>query len=173
MIIFNRKDIGSVPAGPRCECSFIKLSCIGLFQKISTTPLWTTLNWVLKNFGISKNGSSSFCRIPNLAGSKSWRIPEFCSTLNGCRGIPVKIQKILGKFMDFQSCSPSTFYRIFNVVHEGVRIFSWIARWLLNPCGRYMNWYVISMQPTTTGLICQRQFESGGIVFSNFLLLSL
>ena len=49
----------------------------GLFQKISTTPLWTTLNWVIKTFRISKNDSSSFCRIPNLTGSKSWGIPEF------------------------------------------------------------------------------------------------
>ena len=48
--------------------------------------------------------SSSFCRIPNLADSKSKGIPEFCKILNGFRGIPVKIHKILGKFMDFQSC---------------------------------------------------------------------
>ena len=35
--------------------------CNGLFQKISTTPPppWTTLNWVPKNFRISKKGSSS------------------------------------------------------------------------------------------------------------------
>ena len=76
----------------------------GLFQKISTTPLWTTLNWVPKTFRISKNDSSSFCRIPNLSDSKSLGIPEFCNILNGFRGIPVKIHKILGKFMDLKSC---------------------------------------------------------------------
>ena len=39
--------------------------------------------------------------------------------LNDFRGIPVKLHKILGKFMDFQSCSLSIFYRISNVVHVG------------------------------------------------------
>ena len=80
------------------------LTNIGLFQKISTLPLWTTLNWVLTNFRISKNDNSSFCRIPNVADSKYW-------------GIPVKIHKILEKFMDFQSTSLSIFYRISNVVN--------------------------------------------------------
>ena len=103
---------------------------IGLFQKVSTTSPWTTLNWVLKIFRISKSDSSSFCRIPNLAGCKSWGIPEFCNTLNGFRGIPVKIDKISVKFRDFQSYSPSIFYRISNVVHwggGGGGIFSCIA----------------------------------------------
>ena len=58
-------------------------------------------NWVLKNFRISKNDSSSFCRISNLADSKSWGIPEFCNTLNGFRGIPVKIHKIWRKIYGF------------------------------------------------------------------------
>ena len=35
------------------------------------TPLWTTLNWVPKNFRISKKNSCSFCRIPEPANSKS------------------------------------------------------------------------------------------------------
>ena len=83
-------------------------------------PLWTTPNWVLKNFRISKNDSSSFCRIPNLSDSKFYGIPEYCKILNGFRGIRVKIHKILGKFMDFQSCSTSILYRISNVVHGGV-----------------------------------------------------
>ena len=42
------------------------------------TLLWTTLNWVLTNFRISKGYSSRFCRIPYLVDSKSWGIPEFC-----------------------------------------------------------------------------------------------
>ena len=90
---------------------------IGLFQKISTPPLWTTLNWVLKYFRISKNDSSRFCRIPNLADSKYWEIPEFYKTFNDFRRIPVKIHKIWGKFMDFQSSLLSIFDRIPNVVH--------------------------------------------------------
>ena len=98
--------------------------CTGLFPKISTTRLRTTLNWVLKNFRISNNDSNSFCRIPNLAGSKSWGIQEFCNALTGFRGIPVKIHKIWRKFKDFQSCSLSIFYRISYVVHGGVWIFS-------------------------------------------------
>ena len=38
-------------------------------------------------------------------------------TLNGFPGIPVKIYKILGKFMDFQSHSLGNSYRISNVFH--------------------------------------------------------
>ena len=55
----------------------------GLFQKIPTPPSspWTTLNWVPKNFEISKKDSSSLCRIPNPANSNSWGIPEFCKIL--------------------------------------------------------------------------------------------
>ena len=44
----------------------------------------------------------------------------------GFPGIPVKIYKIWGKFMDFQSYSLSISYRISNVVHGGVWIFSGI-----------------------------------------------
>ena len=40
-------------------------------------PPWTTLNWVPKNFRISKNDNCSLCRIPEPADSKSWGIPEF------------------------------------------------------------------------------------------------
>ena len=68
----------------------------GLFQKISTHLLWTILNWVPKNFRISKKGTSILCRIPNPADSKSWEIPEFWKILNGFAGIPIKIHKILG-----------------------------------------------------------------------------
>ena len=32
-------------------------------------PLWTTLNWLPKNFRISKKDSNSLCRIPNPADS--------------------------------------------------------------------------------------------------------
>ena len=104
--------------------TFHNLYCIGLSQKISTHHLWTTLNWVPKNFRISKRDSNSLCRIPNTADSKSWVIPEFCEILNGFARIPIKIHKILGKFMEFQSGSPSTYCRIFSVVHgTGVDIF--------------------------------------------------
>ena len=34
------------------------------------TPLWTTLNWVPKNFSISKKNSSSLRMIPNPRDSK-------------------------------------------------------------------------------------------------------
>ena len=54
------------------------------------SPLWTTLIWL----------------------SNSWGIPQFCKILNGFPGIPVKIDKIFGKFMEFQSGSPSIYYRI-------------------------------------------------------------
>ena len=72
--------------------------------------------------------SSSLCRIPNPADSNSWGIPEFCKILNGFSGIPVKIHKILEKFIEFQSGSPSIDYKISNVVHGGRGwIFSGIA----------------------------------------------
>ena len=74
---------------------------------------------ISKDFRISKNDNSSFCRIPNVADSKYWGIPEFCKTLNDFRGIPVKNSQNLGKFMDFQSTLLSIFYRISNVVHGG------------------------------------------------------
>ena len=47
----------------------------------------------------------------------------------GFPGIPVKIHKILGKLMEFQSGSPSLHYRISNVVHGGVWIFSEIVHY--------------------------------------------
>ena len=62
----------------------------GLFQKISTHTLWTTPNWVPKNFRISKKHSRSLRRIPNPADSNSWGIPEFCKILKGFAGISVK-----------------------------------------------------------------------------------
>ena len=89
---------------------------IGLFQKISTHPLWTALIWLPKYFWISKKDSSSLCRIPNPADSESLGIPEFCKILNSFPGIPVKGHKILEKFTEFQSGSPSIYYRISNVV---------------------------------------------------------
>ena len=42
-----------------------------------------------------------FCRIPNLADSRYWGIPEFCKVFNDFRGIPVKIHKILGEIHGF------------------------------------------------------------------------
>ena len=82
-------------------------------------PADTTLNQVPRNFRISKKDNSSLYRIPNPAESKSLGIPEFYKILNGFAGIPIKIHKILGKFMEFQSSSPSIYYRISNVVHGG------------------------------------------------------
>ena len=91
---------------------------MGYSRKYPPPLLWMTLNWVHKNFRISKNDSSRFCRILNLADSKYWGIPEFCKTFkNDFHGIPVKIHKILRKFIDFQSSLLSIFYRISNVVH--------------------------------------------------------
>ena len=84
---------------------------------IPPPPPWTTLNWVPKNFRISKKDSSSLCRIPNSADSNSWRISKFSKIMNGFPGIPVKTHKILGKFMRFLSGSPSIYYRISNVLH--------------------------------------------------------
>ena len=110
---------------------FIKLLHNGLFQKISP-PLWTTLNWVPKTFRISKKYNRSLCRIPNPADSKSWGIPEFRKTLNGFSGIPVKINKILEIFMEFQSDSPSIYYRISNVVHWGYVDIFWNSPVLTN-----------------------------------------
>ena len=69
----------------------------GLFHKISTPPpppQWTTVNWVPKNFRISKKDNCSFCKIPEPPDSKSWGFQNFCKTLNGFLGIPVKIYKI-------------------------------------------------------------------------------
>ena len=82
------------------------------------TPLWTTLNWVPKNFRISKKDSSSLCRIPNPADSNFWGIPEFCKILKGFAGIPIKIHKILEKLVEFQSGSLSICYKIINVVQD-------------------------------------------------------
>ena len=83
-----------------------------------------TLNWVFKTFRICKNESSSF---PNHADSTYRGIPEFFITLNDVSGIPFKIHKILEKFVDFQACSLSIFYRISNVVHGE---FSEIAQYI-------------------------------------------
>ena len=54
---------------------------------------------------------------------------NFAKNLNGFPGIPVKIYKLLGEFVDFQSYSLSISYKISNVVHRGgVSIFSGIAQ---------------------------------------------
>ena len=55
---------------------------------------------VPKNFRISKKDSSSLCRIPNPADTKSWGIPEIFKILNGFPGIPAKIHKISRKFRE-------------------------------------------------------------------------
>ena len=123
--------------GQCAESSYLKLKFNGLFQKISPPPpptprrrLWTTLNWIPKNFRISKKDSGSLRRIPNPDGWNSWGIPEFCKILNGFPRIPVKIHRILGKFMEFQSGSPSIYYRIPVSSIGGVWIFSGIAQWI-------------------------------------------
>ena len=65
------------------------------------------MNGVPKNFRISKNCNDSLCRIPYPADSKSWGIPEFRKILNGFPGIPVKIDKMLGIFMDSIQADPA------------------------------------------------------------------
>ena len=45
-------------------------------------PLWTTLNWVSRNFRISKKDSGSLWRIRDPADSNSLGITEFCKFLN-------------------------------------------------------------------------------------------
>ena len=101
------------------------------FKSFTRTTIIIPVHCVPKKLRISKKDNSSFCRIPNPADSKSWGIQEFCKTLNDFPGIPVKIHKSLGKFMDFQSGSPSNNYEISNVV-DGVfvRILSGIAQWI-------------------------------------------
>ena len=53
------------------------------------------------------------CWLKFLGNSRFWKI------LNGFPRIPVKIHKILGKFMEFPSGSPSIYYRISSVVRGG------------------------------------------------------
>ena len=100
---------------------------IGLFQKISTAP---PMNGVPKRFRISKKCNGSLCKIPYPANSKSWGILEFRKNLNGIPGIPAK----LTKFWEYSSTHVrlSINYRISNVVHGGMRIFSGIAQYILN-----------------------------------------
>ena len=95
-----------------------------------------------QNFRTTKKDSSSLCKISNPADSNSWGIPEFCKILNGFPGIPVKIHKILGTFMEFQSGSPSIYYRISSVVHWGGGgwIFSGIAHYTPWAIGRGVYW---------------------------------
>ena len=116
--------------GPSNQQDTANAICIGLFQKISISILWTTPNWVPKNFRISNKDRCILCRIPYPADSTSWGIPEFWKILNGFSGIPIKIHKRLGKFMEFQSGSMSIYYRISNVVYGMcVWIFSGIAHY--------------------------------------------
>ena len=61
------------------------------------------------------------CWFKIMGNSRFWKI------LNGFAGIPIKIHKILGKFMEFQSGSPSIYYRISSIVHGGVWIFCGMA----------------------------------------------
>ena len=118
------------------------LQCLALWRAVTTgaipenihLPLVDDTELVLKNFRISRMDNSNFCRIPNPADLKSWGIPEFCKSLNGFCGIPVKILKILGGTMDFQSGWPSIYCRISDVVHGGVWIFSGIAQGTSRHC---------------------------------------
>ena len=58
-------------------------------------PSMDGTHWIgyLKISRISKDDSSRFCRILNLADSRYWGISEFCKTFNDFHGIPVKIHK--------------------------------------------------------------------------------
>ena len=93
------------------------------------TPLWTTLNWILKNFRISKNDSSRFCRIPNLADSKYWGIPDFAKLIM----ILVEFRSKFTKFWG-NSWISSQAYQAFSTGFPmssigGAWIFSWIAHY--------------------------------------------
>ena len=79
---------------------------LGYSRKYPHTPMYDTELGTQKSQD-SQEDSSSLCRIPNPADSNSWGIPEFCKILNGFLGIPVKLHKIFGKFMEFRSGSPS------------------------------------------------------------------
>ena len=59
------------------------------------------------------------CRFKFLGNSRFYKI------LNGFPGIPVKTDKILEKFMEFQSGSPSIYCRISNVIHGGCMDIFW------------------------------------------------
>ena len=50
---------------------FLVLGVVLGYSRKYPHPLWTTLNWVTKNFRISKKDNCSFCRIPEPADSKS------------------------------------------------------------------------------------------------------
>ena len=81
------------------------------------------MNGAPKNCRISKKYNGSLYSIPYPADSKSWRIPEFRKMLNGFFGIPVKINKILVIFMEFQ------FITVFPLSSMGgMWIFSGIAQ---------------------------------------------
>ena len=96
-----------------CRCIRQRQNKAPMFVKkwavLENIPLWTTLNWVHKNFRISRKDSSSLCRIPNPANLKSWGIPEFArfwlvllefrskfTKFSKIHGIPVKIKRSQG-----------------------------------------------------------------------------
>ena len=81
------------------------------FQKISTHPLWTTLNWVPKNFRISKKTIAVYAgfqilliqilgKFQNFA---RFRIPVKIHKILWNRGIPVRLTEHF--LQDFQ-CRP-------------------------------------------------------------------
>ena len=97
---------------------------------------WQT-NKIESDWSNSPRHSSSRQFPSPSSDSKSYGIPGFCKSLNGFRGIQVKIHKIWGKFMDFQSCSTSIFYRISmsSMGGGGVDIF-WDSPMGCEFCGR-------------------------------------
>ena len=74
-----------------------------------------------------------------MQDSKSWGIPEICNILNGFPGISIKIHKILRKFMEFQSNSPSIYYRVSNVVHGGCVDIFWNSPMTLVQTWQYFS----------------------------------
>ena len=72
------------------------ITLIGLFPENIHTPLWTTLNWVSKNFRISKKDNCSFEGFQSLLIQNLEEFQNFAKTFNGFPGSPVKIYKILG-----------------------------------------------------------------------------
>ena len=106
--------------------------CIGLFQKISTHPPYGR-HWIgyLTISGFPRKTTAVFAGFQSLLIQNLEEFQNFCKSLNGFPGIPVKIKKKFGEIGDFQSYWPSISYRISNVVHGGggVWIFSGIAHY--------------------------------------------
>ena len=93
------------------------------FQKISTPRLWTTPIGYLKISGFPRRTTAVFAGFQSVLIQNLEEFQNIAKNLNGFPGIPVKIYKIWGILVDFQSYLLSNSYRIYNVVHGRVDIF--------------------------------------------------